>query len=83
MEHTVALIHQSFHSWFEHQIRKSGMSQKQLALEIDVSENTVSAWCNGKKTITLANFYSACRVFSKKQNVELESILIDPEYLID
>jgi len=65
----------NFHEMLDFQIRLSYMSQKELALTIRVSQNTVSNWCRGISEPSLEHFFLMCFIFSRKQDVPLISIV--------
>lgn len=53
----------------------SGMSQKQVALEIGVSRPTVSDWANNKKDPSGVNLHKLAHLF----NVDWHEIIVEPE----
>ncbi len=55
----------------------SGMSQKQVALEIGVSKPTVSDWVNNKKDPRGTNLHKLAALF----NVDWQEIIVDPAEL--
>tara|TARA_R110002167_G_scaffold81881_1_gene223843 strand:+ start:366 stop:590 length:225 start_codon:yes stop_codon:yes gene_type:complete len=67
----------SFGQWIRDQIKLSNINNVAFAIELSVSENTVSSWCNDKTKPRMESFFLACKLFAKLQAVDENTILTE------
>ena len=67
----------NFQKWIKAQLKASKMTQDKLANISGIHKNLISRYCRGKNYPNIPHFYFLCVVFSEKQELPLEEIIIE------
>ena len=68
------MIFKHFGDWLDYQIRVAGLSQKQLSIEIKVSETSISKWIQNRSEPRLNNLIKICKTIGRYQGKNEEKL---------
>jgi transcriptional regulator with XRE-family HTH domain len=65
----------TFGKWLKAKLKSNHVSQKTLAHQICVSENTVTSWTRDDRTPSIRNFLWICRYIALEENTSMQIII--------
>ena len=67
----------NFGEWLLQSLQQNKLSQKQLAFEIAVAENTVGAWIRNQRKVGITNLVWICIFLEKRSNKTYDELIVE------
>tara|TARA_R110000824_G_scaffold40221_10_gene120817 strand:- start:5130 stop:5384 length:255 start_codon:yes stop_codon:yes gene_type:complete len=67
----------NFGEWLVTTLRESNLTQKELAYDIAVAENTISSWIRHDRNIGVKNLVWVCLVLSDKSDRSYAELIVE------